>query len=79
MKYLYFVDYWVPFPSSEYGGTVSVIAESDIECHDILRDKSEQMVYDNRYENKILEAVVKAPRFALLDEEESRIVESFTT
>jgi hypothetical protein len=80
MKYLYLVDYWVPFPSSEYGGTVSVIAETDTECHDILRDKSEQMHYDDLYTNKILEAVVKAPRFALKDEdEEPRIVESFTT
>jgi hypothetical protein len=38
------------------------------------------MHYDDRYTNKILEAVVKAPRFALKDEdEEPRIVESFTT
>jgi len=36
MKYLYIVDYWVPFPSSEYGGLINVIAENDIECHDIL-------------------------------------------
>jgi hypothetical protein len=79
MKYLYLVDYWVPFPSSEYGGTVSVIASNDTECHDILRDSSEQMNYDARYESKILEAVVKAPRFALADNEQPRIVESFTT
>ena len=79
MKYLYLVDYWVPFPSSEYGGTVSVIASTNSECHDILRDNSEKMNYDARYENKILEAVVKAPRFALAENEQSRIVESFTT
>lgn len=80
MKYLYLVDYWVPFPSSEYGGTVSVIASTDTECHDILRDNSGKMNYDDSYENKILEAVVKAPRFALQDDnEESRIIESFTT
>ena len=29
MKYLYIVDYWVPFPSSEYGGIINVIAEND--------------------------------------------------
>ena len=80
MKTLYIIDYWVPFPSSEYGGTVSVIASTDTECHDILRDNSEKMIYDDRYKNKILEAVVKAPRFALQDDnEESRIIESFTT
>lgn len=76
MKYLYIVDYWVPFPSSEYGGLINVIAESDNECHDILRDASE---YDDRYENKIMERVVAAPRFALVSEEKSKIVESFTT
>jgi len=76
MKYLYIVDYWVPFPSSEYGGVINVIAENDIECHDILRDSDD---YDARYESKIMERVVAAPRFALVNEEESRIVESFTT
>ncbi len=76
MKYLYIVDYWVPFPSSECGGVINVIAENDIECHDILRDSDD---YDDRYESKIVERVVAAPRFALVDEEESRIVESFTT
>lgn len=76
MKYLYIVDYWVPFPSSEYGGIINVIAENDIECHDILRDSDD---YDDRYESKIMERVVAAPRFALVDEEESRIVEHFTT
>jgi hypothetical protein len=76
MKYLYIVDYWVPFPSSEYGGVINVIAENDVECHDILRDSDD---YDDRYESKIMERVVAAPRFALVAEEESRIVESFTT
>ena len=36
MKYLYLVNYWVPFPISEYGGLITVIAENDGECHDIL-------------------------------------------
>jgi len=76
MKYLYIVDYWVPFPSSEYGGVINVIAENDNECHDILRDSDD---YDARYHPKIMERVVAAPRFTLVDEEESRIVESFTT
>jgi hypothetical protein len=77
MKYLYIVDFWVPFPSSEYGGLINVIAEDDIECHDILRDS--KISYNDTYDNKIMERVVAAPRFALVDEEESRIVESFTT
>jgi len=36
MKYLYIVDYWVPFPSSEYGGVINVIAENDIECRPLI-------------------------------------------
>lgn len=76
MKYLYLVDYWVPFPSSEYGGVVSVIAENDEECHDLLRDCEE---YDDRYTQKIMERVINAHKFALASEEESRIVDSFTT
>lgn len=76
MKYLYIVDYWVPFPSSEYGGVINVIADDEVECHDILRDCGD---YDSNYDNRIMERVVAAPRFALADEEQSRIVESFTT
>ena len=33
-KYLYVVDYWVPFPASEYGGLVTLIAENDAELND---------------------------------------------
>ena len=77
MKYLYLVDYWVPFPSSEYGGTISVIAENDQECHDLLRDG--EISYDNVHDNLIMGIVVKSPRFALVDEEKSRVVDSFTT
>lgn len=77
MKYLYIVDYWVPFPSSEYGGTISVIAENDNECHDILLEWDDEC--NSEYDNLIMQNVVKAPKFALLDEEASRVVDSFTT
>lgn len=77
MKYLYLVDYWVPFPSSEYGGVVSVIAEDDEECHDLLRDGG--ISYDSSYDNKIMERVINAHKFPLAVDEDSRIVDSFTT
>ena len=77
MKYLYLVDYWVPFPSSEYGGVVSVIAENDNECHDVLLDWRDE--YENVHDSRIMERVVNAHRFALVDEEDSRVVDSFTT
>ena len=42
MKTLYIIDYWVPFPSSEYGGIVNVIAGDDQECFDILQKERDE-------------------------------------
>ena len=76
MKSLYIVDYWVPFPSSEYGGVVSLIAENDTEAFELL---SEEEGFDDRYQNLIMPNVVKAQKFALVDEYESGIIDAFTT
>ena len=76
MKALYIVDYWVPFPSSEYGGLINLIAESDTEAFTIL---SQEKSYDDRYVNMIMPSVVNAQKFALAEEHVSGIVESFTT
>jgi hypothetical protein len=72
MKSLYIVDYWVPFPSSEYGGIINLIAESDTEAFSLL---SQEESFDERYQDRI----VKAQRFALQDDYESGILEAFTT
>jgi hypothetical protein len=81
MKYIYLVDYWVPFPSSEYGGMISVIAEDDQECFDLLTDPNAEATsgFDTNYEDRVMPNIAKAPRFALLDEEESRILDAFLT
>ena len=76
MKTIYLVVYWVPFPSSEYGGMISVIAEDDKECFDIL---SEFPQFDKSYDGLMMANIVKAPKFALVDDEESRIVDAFLT
>jgi succinate dehydrogenase flavin-adding protein (antitoxin of CptAB toxin-antitoxin module) len=76
MKSLYIVDYWVPFPSSEYGGLINLIAESDTEAFTIL---SEEESFDERYTDRIMERVVNAQKFKLQDEYESGILEAFTT
>jgi len=76
MKYLYIVNYWVPFPSSEYGGTVSLIAESDAEAFEILSESDD---FDDRYTDRIMERVVNAHKFALANKETSRIVDLFIT
>jgi len=76
MKSLYIVDYWVPFPSSEYGGLINLIAESDNEAFTILANEES---FDDRYTNLIMERVVNAQKFALQDDYESGILEAFTT
>lgn len=75
-KYIYLVDYWVPFPSSEYGGMISVIASNDKECFDLLVSFRP---WENDYEDLIMPNIVKAKKFALAEDEESRIVYVFVT
>ena len=77
MKYLYLVDYWVPFPSSEYGGLINVIASNDNECHDILLNWRDEC--DAKYDNLIMEKVTTAITYELANDEESGIVETLTT
>lgn len=76
MKFIYLVDYWVPFPSSEYGGMISVVAENDQECFDLLVNFPQ---FDASYEDRIMPNIVKAPKFALAENEESRIIDVFIT
>lgn len=76
MKYLYIVDYWVPFPSSEYGGLINLIAETDTQAFEILSSSPD---YDDRYLDRIMERIVNARKFALVDDPACGIVESFTT
>jgi succinate dehydrogenase flavin-adding protein (antitoxin of CptAB toxin-antitoxin module) len=76
MKYLYIVDYWVPFPSSEYGGLINLIAENDTEAFTLL---SQEESFDDSYTDRIMERVVNAQKFALVDEYESGILEAFIT
>ena len=77
MKYLYILDYYVPQFQSEYGGLLNVIAESDDECFDVVVE------WDNEswteYYPKLRENIIKAPKFALAEDEQSRVVEAFTT
>ena len=77
MKHLYLVDFWVPFPASEYSGLIAVIGSDDNEVHDILLNWRDD--YLDKYDLSIMQSVVNAQRFALLNDEQSRIVEAFTT
>ena len=53
IKYLYIVDYWVPFPQSEYGGTISVIAENEEEAFTLLSDPDEPF-YNEGYTKQVV-------------------------
>jgi hypothetical protein len=78
MKYLYIVDHAISFPSSEYGGLWNVIAENNDECFDLISNHWEYEGYEECF-GRLREYILKAQKFALLDEETSRIVEAFTT
>jgi hypothetical protein len=76
-KFLYILDYYVPQFQSEYGGLLNVIAESDDECFDVVVEWDKESWTE--YYPKLRENILKAPKFALVDEETSRVVEAFTT
>jgi hypothetical protein len=76
-KFLYLVDFWVPFPASEYSGLLAVVGEDDNEVYDILLNWRDD--YLKKYDSLIMQEVIKAERFSLAEDEESRVVTSFTT
>lgn len=77
MKYIYIVDHFVPFPSSEYGGLWNVIASGDEECFDLITEVDEG--WNEPHYNKLRENITKALAFPIQDDEESRVVMEFTT
>ena len=62
-KFLYIVDHFVPFPTSEYGGIWNVVAEHDDECFDLIVD--EDGGFNEQYYNRLRENIMKAPTFEL--------------
>ena len=77
MTYLYIVDHYVLFPSSEYGGIWNVIAQGDDECFDLISADDEDNLYAIYY-SRLKENILNARKFALATDETSRVVESFT-
>ncbi len=61
--FIYCGDYWVPFPSSEYGGMWVVIAENDEQCIDMLKGTA----YDDEYDDLIPDVVASAYKLQLDD------------
>ena len=77
-KYLYIVDYWVPFPQSEYGGQINVVAQSDQQCFDLCLGLDDGYDDDHHVSN-ILPHIKKAIRLKVDESEDVGIVSSFTT
>ena len=81
MKTLYIVGYWVPFPSSEYGGVQVVVADSDAECERILvetADEFNRTQYPN-YRELITNKIKEAKCFSVYDHEPHGVVYEFKT
>jgi len=76
-KFLYIVDHFIPFPASEYGGVWNVIAESDEECFDLITSDDDEQ-YPEYYGN-LRKNINDARVFALAEDIQSNVVESFTT
>tara|TARA_E500000318_G_C3397392_1_gene148405 strand:+ start:112 stop:354 length:243 start_codon:yes stop_codon:yes gene_type:complete len=77
-KFLYIVDHYVPFPSSEYGGIWNVIAQDDDECFDLITSEDSGGFYSKFYGN-LRENILKSRTYALAENLDSKIVEEFTT
>ena len=76
-QFLYIIDYWVPFPSSEYGGTISLIAQNDTEAFEVLASEDG---FPEEYRHLIMKNVIEAQKLELADEyAEPMIVDAFTT
>jgi len=77
---LYIVEYWMPFPSSEYGGVQIVVAHSDAECERILAESVNEYYRKDipNYREKIADYIKEAKRFPV-DAAQAGIVYEFTT
>ena len=76
MKYIYIVDYLIPFPQSEYGGIINLIAEDDSEAFELLASEEQ---FNQDYTDRIMPNVIKATKLPLQDDYDSGIIDAFTT
>ena len=82
---IYLVNYWKPFPDSEYGGLQCVIAVNDEQCIELIVEDADLSDYHKReipdWQERIRRAVMEAQVFALANVEDykPKIVEEFTT
>lgn len=73
---MYIGDFWVPFPSSEYGGMWIAIANDSAQCVELLKTVTR---WGDEFDDLIPNAVTSARQFEVPEETEARIVETFFT
>jgi hypothetical protein len=75
--------YWIPFPSSEYGGNWIVVAKDKAQCIEILKAvyKSDKDAWDDnsQYNDRIPDVVDKAKQYDLVGDYTAGVVDMFTT
>ena len=76
-KFIYVGEFWVPFPSSEYGGSWSVIASDKNEVATLLRNQVTE--YYKQYDENMLESIEKAKYFELAFQPKSMVINTFFT
>ena len=80
-KSLYIIDYWVPFPQSEYGGIITLIADDDSDAFNILSEEESIKQYEE-YNHLIMEKILTSQKFKLSSDYEdyqSGLLEVFVT
>jgi hypothetical protein len=77
--YLYVIDYWVPFPTSEYGGLVLVTAPSDEDVIQLLSGRQWDYIGCDEMDQALVEAVHDAARYELKGSYKTEIVKEFIT
>lgn len=80
-RYVYIVDYWVPFPTSEYGGLLIYVAETDDQAVNmIIEDTSDYR--KERYpdfEERIRSCVEEAEKIPAAEGANFGYVDGFVT
>jgi hypothetical protein len=74
--------YWVPFPSTEYGGRWVVVAKDRAQCIALLEEVNapkDEYIGDFRYNDRIPEAVDKALQYDIVGDYTAGVVDMFTT
>lgn len=78
---IYLVDYWLPFPNSEYGGLECIVANDSEECYNLIVNsvsEYELETYED-YKSIIRDCVKRAVVLPLSGEHEPGNVKSFVT